>query len=153
MKKIGEYTTRGIITSSDTETHRIQLFDGRFDTGYRVKSFDVAMSDRDNGNQFIASVKLMTEPDDNNRYWNFGKNTQIAWAGCGWDADTYYNNYEFRTMIDPDNMIVEDLYIGALVYNDQAVEVNYMITLEKYDITDWQGALAMVRNRSQGAPP
>ncbi len=52
MKKIGEYTTRGIITSSDTESHKIQLFDGRFDTGYRVTSFKVSLSDRDNPDLF-----------------------------------------------------------------------------------------------------
>ncbi len=150
MKKIGEYTTRGTITSSDTESYKIQLFDGRFDTGYRITSFDVAMADRDNNGQFIASCKLMTEPDANNRYWNFSKNTQIAWAACGWDADNGYA-YEFENLIDPDNMIIEDLFIGAVVYNDQNVDVNYIITMEKYDISDWQGALAMVRNRSQGS--
>ncbi len=148
MKKIGEYTTRGKIASSDTETHRIQLFDGRFDTGYRITSFQIAFSDRDNASTFVASVKLMTEPGANNRYWNFGDNTQIAWAACGWDANDRYA-LPSENIIDPDNMIVEDLYIGALVYDGQEVEMNYMITMEKYDISDWTGALAMVRNKSQ----
>ncbi len=150
MKKIGEYTARGIITSSDTESHTIQLFDGRFDTGYRITSFQVAFSDRDNPDLFTASVKLMTEPDANNRYWNFANNTQIAWAACGWDANDRYA-LPTENLIDPDHMVIEDLYIGALVYDGQAVEVNYLITMEKYDISDWQGALAMVRNRSQGS--
>ena len=51
------------------------------------------------------------------------------------------------SIIDPDNMIIEDLY---LVVNAQDEgNVNYMIQLQKYDISEWQGALSMVRNRSQ----
>ena len=37
MKKIGEYTARGIITSNNVE--QIHLFDGKFTTGYRVTKF------------------------------------------------------------------------------------------------------------------
>jgi len=148
VKKLSEYTTRGTITTSDTETYKIQLFDGRFDTGYRVTSFQIAGSDRDDPDLFTASAKLMTEPDGNNRFWNFSKNTQIAWAMCGWDANDRYATPN-ENIIDPDNMIVEDLYIGALCYSDREVELNYIITLEKYDFTEWKGALTMVRNRSQ----
>ena len=44
-------------------------------------------------------------------------------------------------------MVIEDLYIWA---NNAANDpINYLIKMEKYDITDWQGALTMVRNRSQ----
>ena len=43
MKKIGEYTVRGQI--SDGIVEKIILFDGRFDTGYRVTSFVVFGTD------------------------------------------------------------------------------------------------------------
>ena len=46
MKKIGEYTTRGRV--DDQTVQRITLFDGRFDTGYRVVQFDVLPSDPTN---------------------------------------------------------------------------------------------------------
>jgi hypothetical protein len=45
-------------------------------------------------------------------------------------------------------MIIEDLYLMCVSANDTD-DINYMIKMEKYDITDWQGALGMVRNRSQ----
>ncbi len=151
MKKIGEYTAKGIILSDDLETYKIQLFDGRFDTGYRVTDFKIALSNRDDGATIAASAKLMTEPGVNNRYWNWSLNTEVAWAANAADANhpSAAANPGYG-VTDPDNMIIEDLYIGAVVYNDQALDVCYMITLEKYDISDWQGALSMVRNKSQG---
>lgn len=148
MKKIGEYTVKGIILSNDVETKRIQLFDGRFDTGYRVTGFEIAMSNRDDSAVYVASAKLMTEPGANNRYWNWSLNSEIAWASAAWDSNGA-NTQAPASIIDPDNMIIEDLYIGACVYNDQEKEINYIIHLDKYDISDWQGALSMVRNKSQ----
>jgi len=148
MKKIGEYTAKGIITSSDTEQYRIQLFDGRFDTGYRVTGFVVSLSYRDDASTINASAKLMTEQSGGNTYWNWAKNSEIAWASAQADANHPMPSNEY-SIVDPDNMIIEDLWIGAMVYNDQEVEVNYMITMEKYEISDWQGALTMSRNKSQ----
>ena len=44
MKKIGEYTARGIVLETETEAgepQKISLFDGKFTTGYRVTRFQV----------------------------------------------------------------------------------------------------------------
>ncbi len=128
---------------------KIQLFDGRFDSGYRVTDFVIAMSNRDDSSTYNASAKLMTEPGVNNRYWNWSLNTEVAWASTSADAN-HPNPHAMFSLTDPDNMIIEDLYIGAVVYDGQNVDVNYMITLEKYDISEWKGALSMVRNKSQG---
>ncbi len=154
MKKIGRYTTRGIVATADLPgadgPHRIQLWDGRFDTGYRITKFVLAVSNRDDSNLHICSGKLMTEPEDNNRYWNWSKNTQIAWASCSWDANDRYAN-AFESYVDPDNMVIEDLFIGIVASGDEGTEINYMIEMDKYDISEWQGALSMVRNRAQGS--
>ncbi len=148
MKKIGHYTTRGIIPTSDLVDHRIQLFDGRFDTGYRITRFDIAISNRDQSVTTIASGKLMTESESNNRYWNFSKQSQIAWASCSWDGNDRYAVVK-ENYIDPENLVVEDLYIGIVAYADEDKEVNYIIEMDKYEISEWQGALALVRNSNQ----
>ena len=148
MKKIGEYTTRGQITSDDSAMNRIQLFDGRFDTGFRVVFFEVSMKVRSSTSVESVSAKLSTELLADNTIWNWDDNREIGWALAGADANALAVSTP-QTIIDPDNLIVEDLYIGAYSYAN-AEEINYMLILEKYDITDWQGALAMVRNRSQG---
>ena len=148
MKKIGEYTTRGQITSVDSLMKKIQLFDGRFDTGFRVVFFEVSLQDRSSNATESVSAKLSTELLADNTKWDWDDNREIGWALAAADSNGLAVSTP-QTIIDPDNLIVEDLYIGGYSYSD-AEEINYMIILEKYDITDWQGALAMVRNRSQG---
>jgi hypothetical protein len=147
MKKIGEYTMRGKCGISGTP-ERLILFDGRFDTAYRVVGFSIA-SVTQNVNLEI-SAKLLTDNDGisaSSNDWNWDNNEEIAWAAVGNNSSTAAGHTEI-THIDPDNMIVEDLYIKANT-NEGDEEINYMIFLEKYDITDGQGALTMVRNRSQ----
>ena len=58
--------------------------------------------------------------------------------------------FAYKAFVDPDNLIVEDVFID-FGSGTAGAEINYMLTFQKYDISDWQGALAMVRNKSQGA--
>jgi len=138
MKKIGEYTLKGQIPASSDQ--RITLFDGRFDTGYRIESFQVGPTTDPSANDVFA--KLSTIEGESGIAWDWSSNTQVAWSAYG--ATGASPNGVF-TQIDPDNLIVEDLYIS-----NGAAAANYIITMTKYDISDWQGALAMVRNKSQG---
>jgi hypothetical protein len=147
MKKIGEYTLRGIIPEATTE-EMIRLFDGRFDTGYRVVEFIVWESDVSSSSNDCCA-RLSTEPlgpmPSSGDMMNAGDNRQIAWAGI--QAGTAgFNNP--ASIVDPDNMIIEDLYIAGQS-GGSSININYLIKMEKYEISDWQGALAMVRNRSQ----
>jgi hypothetical protein len=151
MKKIGEYTTRGSI-QTDLSINRIILFDGKFDTAYKVVEFQIAPHDMDSTSLRLFTAKLMTDDDAATGVnWNWDNNEEIAWANTGYDANGPSSSLGTEySLVDPDNLVVEDLYIladePALGSN---VKMNYFIRLEKYDITDSQGALAMVRNRSQ----
>ena len=80
MKKIGEYTAKGNIAVSDTtgESKKIQLFDGRFDTGYRVREF-IVMTNDPMFNNLEFTAKLTTR-ENNDRKFNWQQNDQIAWA-------------------------------------------------------------------------
>ena len=147
MKKIASHTIRGAVASSDTAMERLQLFDGSFDTGYRVTFFEVSITDRDNTNVILTSAKLATEDVADNTKWYWSDNREIAWSASVADANGV-SHFAPETIIDEDNMIVQDLFIGAVA--NSSCTVNYLIKLDKYDITDWQGALAMVRNKSQG---
>ena len=143
MKKIGEYTTRG--QCPDNGKVRIKLFDGRFDTGYRVTKFVIAGVDTTSTTTPDCNGVLGTTEDAVSNQWDYSNNAQIAWSSlraidAGSLGDPFSN-------VDRDNMIVEDLFIYANSNGGDAI--NYYIEMEKYDITDWQGALAMVRNRSQ----
>jgi hypothetical protein len=144
MKKIGEYTVKGRLPIASSE--RITLFDGRFDTGYRVTKFVIAPVSNAGADDTYAKLATSTEVTNTSGHeWNWDSNLEIAWAKNSSSAGGNDGSLEF--FIDSDNMIVQDLYIFT---GTGSSDVNYMIHLEKYDITDWQGALAMVRNKSQG---
>jgi len=145
MKKIGEYTARGKIESDGFV--RLSLDDGRFDTGYRLVSFDIAPSVVSDTTFDTMVGKVTTkESSTGGTVWDWSDNTEIAWAMSGIDMAAPVG-VEWSSRIDPDNLIIQDCFI--YVNEEQEQDVNYMIKFEKYTITDWQGALAMVRNNSQ----
>lgn len=141
MKKIGEYSTKGTIASG-VET-KILLFDGRFDTGYRLTKFMIFGRDFSSINDSMAIGRVATVDGLSTgtaTFWTAGDNRELAWSST--------NGYDWGDMIiDSDNLIVEDVYVTIL--NVGGVSTNFLMEFEKYDITDWRGALAMVRNRSQ----
>jgi 6-phosphogluconolactonase/glucosamine-6-phosphate isomerase/deaminase len=143
MKKIGQYTVRG--RAKNVTVERITLFDGSFGTGYRITKFVIAPVSGSAANDVYA--KLMTDPVGTSpRQWDWADNREIAWASS--NSVTTGVKEQLFSQIDQDNIIVEDLYFVAEDNNDD--DINYYIELEKYEFTDWQGALAMVRNKSQG---
>ena len=151
MKKIGEYTTRGTV-NTDLTANRIILFDGRFDTAYKIVEFAIAPHAMESTSSRLFTAKLMTDDDvATGANWNWDNNEEIAWAAASYDANSGVNTGQpMFNLVDPDNLVVEDLYIIADEGVGSAdVKMNYYIRMEKYDITDSQGALAMVRNRSQ----
>jgi hypothetical protein len=147
MKKIGEYTTRGSIPADDS-LHRIILDDGSFKTGYRVVEFIIGPNDMDQTGVRVYSAKLMTDDDTTTGLnWNWDNNEEIAWASFALDANSS-NAPNVFSLVDPDNLVIQDLFVMGSEYAGDA-PINYFIRLHKYEITDWQGALGMVRNRSQ----
>lgn len=154
MKKIGTYTVRGSIGDGVTDLvdgveEQVRLFDGRFDTAYKIIEFKIAPGDQDDPD---ITARITTEPNLSTTivgFWNWGDNRQIAWASNNGSTDVIaLDNHSF---VDPDNLVVEDLYISFRFSSADTKLANYMITMEKYDITSAKGALAMVRNKSQGS--
>ena len=154
MKKIGDYTARGIVSETETEAglpQKIPLFDGSFKTGYRVIGFRIwassygssstpdcigKLSKNDNG--VTAAADFMRADDDN----------QIAWAASAGSADGGLGFAE-QAVVDRDNLVVEDLYVYVRTTGTAGDAINYIIEMEKYSISDWQGALSMARDRAQ----
>jgi len=146
MKKIGDYTIRGQMNVENV-FNKIQLFDGRFDTGYKVISFEIAPYDTKTASNDVTA-KLCTDDSAlaDGALWNWQDNREIAWASC--EVRVSFGPSFSSSIVDPDNLIIEDLYISyGHVSTDSPV--NYLVKLEKYDISEWQGALSMVRNSSQ----
>ncbi len=149
MKKIGEFTCKGRVDAMDvaaTSPVRIILNDGKFTTGYRIVEFQVAPSDVDNSTAQQYVGKLSTAQDGSDaKTWDWNSNVEVAWAMCGFDSNSAIQSVS--NWVDEDNLVIEDLYLYATEASDLAM--NYIIKMDKYEFTDWRGALAMVRNRSQ----
>jgi len=138
--KEGLLTLRGKVLAGEVE--EIQLFDGRFDTAYRIKSFTCVPQDITTAEN--VTMKVLTEESAHSTGWFWAKNTEIAWAL--WDRATSVSPGKYNR-VDYNALIVENLFLDAS--GDSGEFLNYMLELEKVKITEWQGALAMVRNSSQ----
>ena len=150
MKRVkgGRKVLMGQITTSTYSgiENRIQLFDGKFTTGYRIVEFRVSPDNPVTGEELVG--KLTTEPDSTLGEWDFSDVQQLAYAGWGVPLSSRFSEYE---LIRPENMAVEDLWIQ--VYNpSEAVVANYYIVLDKYEFTAWDGAGILVENLSQAGP-
>ena len=153
MKKIGTYTARGIVSETETESgapQKISLFDGLFTTAYRVTDFKIWAATV-NGNSSDVVGKLSKNKLGVTTQTNFLRaddDNQIAWAS-GEGASDHLQG--ITSIVDPDNMVIEDLFVYARC-NDaagSATAINYLVTMEKYEITDWKGALTMAQDRAQ----
>jgi hypothetical protein len=150
MKVIGEYSCRGTITPSDTQPFKITLFDGRFDTGYRIKKFVVAPFDIDNVNIRNYLGKVGTADTLGNTTWDWADQREIAWSTFVWDANSNAPGQTF-TQVDMNQIIVEDVYVYAIEPAGSSTSfMNYYIEFEKLEISDWEGALTMAKDKAMG---
>jgi hypothetical protein len=140
MKSERLYTARGSLVAG--EVKRLILFDGQFDTAYRILDFSIAPENILGSEEVM--IKVMTEEKPHNTSWFWADNREVAWAGFNIPINSRFGEY---SRFDKDALIVEDLFLDCSADADE--NVNYMITLEKVKISDWLGALAMVRNSSQ----
>lgn len=146
MKMIGEYTCRGQM-DAENQFNRIILFDGRFDTAYKLVEFKIMPRDvKTAANDVCGKVVTDDSALQDGALWNWQDNREIAW--CSTEVRVSFGPSFTNMTVDPDNLIVEDCYVS---YGHVSADspVNYFLRFEKYDISDGQGALAMVRARSQ----
>lgn len=148
MKKIGDYTVRG--QSTNKTTKRIILFDGEFDTAYKITKFVIVIQDPDNSTLDSYGVLLTNDPNDpTNVIWNFNNNTQIGWSSMNAAGSAVGPQAQPFELVDRENLVVEDLYVYVETNATGSNKVNYYIEMEKYDVSEDLGVLSMVRNRSQ----
>ena len=76
MKLIDTYTARGII-DRDNGVKRLSLFDGRFDTAYRIVSVKCAVSDLSSANEayLVVSTEATGRDADN---WDWGLTSKLV---------------------------------------------------------------------------
>lgn len=146
MKKKGEYTCRGRVIEGDEV--RIQLFDGSFETAYKVISFDIWSADLGSSGNDCAgrlSVNSIGAMPTSGTMMDARDANQIAWAAV--QAGT--NGFgPISSIVDPDNLVIEDLWFSGQ-HGGTSKEINYLITMEKYDISETMGAVTMSRKQAK----
>jgi hypothetical protein len=73
-------------------------------------------------------------------------NRQIGWAR---ETTTATTRLQSRAIIDPDHVVVQDLWISNLSTNGPA---NYLIILEARELNDNESVLQLIKERSQDDP-
>jgi len=81
--------------------------------------------------------------------WNFADMRLIACSATR--DDGVYKLQDSFYAIDPDNLIVEDLWIYSDAEGDQTSS-NYLILLEQYYTSTWQTVFQRIRNFGQTTP-
>ena len=136
-----EYTIRGSVVVP--EVTRIDLFDGSFKSGFRLKEIRIAPAKILDTAEY--SVRLTTEDTGHRVDWNWADNLEVGWAAWNIPIASRYGEFFW---VDRDCTIIEDLYLDPSGVADETL--NYTLVLERVTMSGGMGALNMVRNRSQG---
>jgi len=157
-------TFRGTIPINTqlNQSFRIPLDNGSFVDNFKVTYFEVypnggpvaGLWNTVTNNNDVTYVTLALD-EDGLGYQNFGDNRQLSWF-CAHSATTPGG---WHSVIDPNHIIIEDLYIGAYCIDTgdgstdvTSVPLNYIIHLEKVVTSEDEAVLHLVKERSQAFP-
>ena len=134
-------TLRGKV--DNTTPVRLVIDDGNFNHAFRVIEFKVLVSDPQPDPS--GSWATLSLSEDSAGIWDLSDNGQIGWAGM--DVADAKSPNPLMSLIDPDHVVVRDLWI----YGDAsaAQTFQYFVRLEMVDISDDQAILALIKERSQ----
>lgn len=148
MKFVRSYTLRGVLPGSTAgEQKKIDIFNGEYARGVRVKSFQIFPMDPIFANAectgFLATEDPSIRPIANpKRVWDWADNSQIAWASS---EDTFYDN----KFVTKNNLVIEDLYV-CLATGATNINIGYLIEVDEYALEAYQSTLSIVGNMNQG---
>lgn len=138
------HTLRGRITEGVVE--RLVIDDGRLTHAMKITKFVVAPDVTAAGNDCVASLSTNA---NFTTLWDFSDNNQIAWAGLT-GTGVAAPNQEF-SLVDRDHIVVRDLYIfGQVLGAGGTDQINYYIEMEAVEIKEFEAAVALIKERSQG---
>jgi len=137
----GTYTLRASVPSRTTL--RFQLDNGDFNSGFKVVQLDLFQI----GGSDVSDVVLHTNDQDTAVALvtpDFENNRQIAWGSVARSTSGYTKNI----VVDPNHIIVNDLYITN---NDSSSQVEALVVLRKKEISDTENILYQIKERAQGS--
>jgi len=156
--------TPGIPMGSLTigQTIRLQCDNADITKNYRVTEFKIygGASAGDDGfwndavnNNDVQYITLALDEAGVTTNQDFGDNRQIAWAAAAGQR-TVDNSH---IVLDPDHLVVRDLWIGAYTINnlgvigELSVPLQYLVKIETMETSSAQGILGLIKERAQGS--
>ena len=153
VKVLKTHTIRGVVrdyTEAGDVPYKVQLFDGRFDTGYRIKSFEIAprLVANIDAQNFSCKVMNRRHPATYAIVWAWEDPSELAWAQVGYDGNSTSTPAHF-SRVDDEKISIEDLYIYCHSNNVAVGEYcNFILELEQVQITDSHGAVVMANDKA-----
>ena len=135
---------RGVIASGTKK--RLIVDDGLFTYGYRVTEFHIFGKDLSQSGNGCSGI-LATSDEGQLTDFDCSDNRQIAWAGYA--QNDQYAPLNQKSVVDPNHIIVSDLFVGAT--SQAQSPINYLVVVEPLTLTEQQGIMALVKERSQDA--
>lgn len=132
----GIHTLRGNLTLPMTEPQRSAMFNGSFTSNFKVIDVQIFPQDLVNNDTMLIlhfDDQLKTEA-------NAADNAQFGWA----TTDALAQDWSY---VDPDHIIVQDLFITAIGVAPGTV--NYVVKLEQVSTSLSQAILDEVKNKLQ----
>jgi len=131
------YTLRGRVDPGSQK--RLIIDDGRFNHAMKVESFVVWPANPST----TQDPKCVLSLSDNTVSSADASDTnQIGWSKAA-DVVNVYSSY---SVLDPNHLVVRDLYITNLDVDDKA---NYLVILKPMEISDDRAIMALIKERSQ----
>jgi len=142
-KRLGPVLTLRGRCPTNTANHKINLFDGKFSTGFKLISFEVVPQNPQGDAQEASAMLFNRKQAGFLTVWDFADVEQVGWSG--WSIPTA-NRFGVWNRVDDETILVEDIFL-AIYAPGEARKFNYIIKLQKYDITEWEGALSLVSRK------
>ena len=136
---MARHTLRGQV--SGLTPKRLIVDDGMLTEGHKIVSFEIWP---EFGNNELVTAVLGTQYDMADGA-NAGDNRQIGWAICSVDATGNNLGGQKWTVIDPDHVVIRDLYVR----NSIDTNTNYLVVIEPISLSQDQAVLQLIKERSQ----
>ena len=137
------HTLRGRVEPATTK--RLILNDGRLTHGMIVKEFYVWTISQASGDDVDCILSLSPTVTAE---MDASDNRQIGWAR---ETTTAGTRLASMSIIDPDHVVVQDLWISNLAVT-AGDEANYLVILEAKELSDNESVLQLIKERSQDDP-
>ena len=119
--------------------------DGRLTHGLRVVKFIVApeMTSQAQGVNAVLGLDDKITAD-----WDWENANQIAWATSSMGGSSNMENPGFQ-LVDPNHIVIRDLYLRGTVTGSTPQALNYFIQLEAVNVSEFEAIVQLTKELSQ----